>query len=107
MRSPPGGVKKPEVLIINSKRLRQAAIRRLLDVWADAMGLTVKAVGPDAPLDTCNAPDNCEMTIISVGSASIQDARQHALIDSVRRLILMVSRSRRLGAELTASTSRP
>jgi DNA-binding NarL/FixJ family response regulator len=87
MLSPPGGVKKPQVLIIDSKRLRQAAIRRLLDVWADAMGLTVNAVGPDAPLDTCNAPDNCEMTIISVGSASVEDAKHRALIESVRMLM--------------------
>jgi DNA-binding NarL/FixJ family response regulator len=87
MLSSPGGVKKPQVLIIDSKRLRQAAIRRLLDVWADAMGLTVNAVGPDAPLDTCNAPDNCEMTIISVGSASIEDAKHRALIESVRMLM--------------------
>jgi DNA-binding NarL/FixJ family response regulator len=87
MRTSPGGVKKPELLIIDSKRLRQASIRRLLDIWADAMGLTVKAVAPDAPFDTCCTPDNCEMTIISVGSASIEDAQNQASIESVRTLM--------------------
>jgi DNA-binding NarL/FixJ family response regulator len=80
-------VEKPELLIVDSKRLRQAAIMRLLEAWADAMGLTVKAVIPDAPLDADYASANCEMIIISVGGASIQDARQHILIDTVRGLM--------------------
>jgi DNA-binding NarL/FixJ family response regulator len=79
-------VEKPELLIVDSKRLRQAAIMRLLKAWADAMGLTVKVI-PDAPLDTDYASANCKMIIISVGSASIQDAQQHILIDTVRRLM--------------------
>jgi DNA-binding NarL/FixJ family response regulator len=87
MRTSAEGVKKPELLIIDSKRLRQASIRRLLDIWADAMGLTVKTVVPDAPFDTCCTPDNCEMTIISVGSASIEDAQHQASIESVRMLM--------------------
>jgi hypothetical protein len=74
MRTSAKGVKKTELLILDSKKLRQAGIRRLLDIWAEAMGLTVKAVVPDAPLDTCCTPDNCEMTIISLGGASIEDA---------------------------------
>jgi DNA-binding NarL/FixJ family response regulator len=81
-----GQVKKPELLIIDSKRLRQAGITHLLDVWADAMGLTVKTLVPGAPLDTF-CPHNCEMTIISVGGESIEDAQQHALIESVRMLM--------------------
>ena len=79
-------VEKPELLVVDSKRLRQAAIMRLLEAWADAMGLTVKVI-PDAPLDTDYASANCKMIIISVGSASIQDAQQHILIDTVRRLM--------------------
>ena len=79
-------VEKPELLIVDSKRLRQAAIMRLLKAWADAMGLTVKVI-PDAPLDADYASANCEMIIISVGGASIQDARQHILIDTVRGLM--------------------
>ena len=57
---------KPELLIVDSKRLRQAAIMRLLEAWADAMGLTVKAVIPDAPLDSNYTSANCEMVIISL-----------------------------------------
>jgi DNA-binding NarL/FixJ family response regulator len=80
-------VEKPELLIVDSKRLRQAAIMRLLEAWADAMGITVKAVIPDAPLDADYASANCEMIILSVGGASIQDAQQNILIDTVRRLM--------------------
>jgi DNA-binding NarL/FixJ family response regulator len=86
MLTSPGQVTKPELLIIDSKRLRQAAITHLLDVWADSMGLTVKALVPGTPLDTLCA-HNCEMTIISVGGESIEDAQQHALIESVRMLM--------------------
>jgi DNA-binding NarL/FixJ family response regulator len=74
---------KPELLIIDTKRLRQAGITRLLETWADAMGFTVNAVLPNAlPQST-----NCEMIILSVGSTSIQDAQCHILIDNVRKLM--------------------
>ena len=86
MLTSPGQVTKPELLIIDSKRLRQAGITHLLDVWADAMGLTVKTLVPSTPLDTFCA-HNCEMTIISVGGELIEDAQQHALIESVRMLM--------------------
>ena len=86
MLTSPGQVTKPELLIIDSKRLRQAGITHLLDVWADVMGLTVKTLVPGTPLDTFCA-HNCEMTIISVGGESIEDAQQHALIESVRMLM--------------------
>ena len=76
---------KLELLFIDSTS--QAGITRLLDIWADVMGLEVNAVVPDAPLATCCAPANCGMTIISVGSASIKDAQHQALIESVRRLM--------------------
>lgn len=78
---------KFELLIINSQRLRQASIRRLLDIWADTAGLAVRAFVPDVLLDTHFAPDNCEMIIISVGGASIEDEQQQALIESVRKLM--------------------
>ena len=86
MLTSPGQITKPELLIIDSKRLRQAGITHLLDVWAAAMGLTVKTLVPNTPLDTFCA-HNCEMTIISVGGESIEDAQQHALIESVRMLM--------------------
>jgi DNA-binding NarL/FixJ family response regulator len=78
---------KPELLFIDSKRLRQASITRLLDIWADVMGLTVKAVVPDAPLDACCELANCAMTIISVGDVSIRDPQHRALIESLRTLM--------------------
>ena len=87
MHISPARVEKPELLVIDSKRFRQAGIACLIDLWAETMGLTVKAVVPDAPLDTCCVPANCEMIIISVGSASIEDAQHQVLIESVRRLI--------------------
>jgi two-component system nitrate/nitrite response regulator NarL len=86
MHISPGHVSKRELLIIDSRRLRQAGIRRLLDIWADLMGLTVKAVIPDSLLDTRYMSNNCEMTIISVG-ASIEDAQNQALIQRVRILM--------------------
>ena len=34
---------RPGVLIIDTKRLRQAGIMRLLEAWADCLGLTLVA----------------------------------------------------------------
>jgi DNA-binding NarL/FixJ family response regulator len=87
MRVPLAPIDKPEVLIVDSKRLRQAGITRLLEMWADVMGLTLKGAVPDAPLDTSCVPANCKMIIISLGSASIEDAEYQALIKNVRRLM--------------------
>jgi DNA-binding NarL/FixJ family response regulator len=78
---------KLELVVIDSKRLRQAGITRLLDIWADAMGLTAKAVVPDALLGEGFAPANCGMVIISVGTASIKDAQHQPLIETVRSLM--------------------
>jgi DNA-binding NarL/FixJ family response regulator len=74
---------KPELLIIDTKRLRQAGITRLLQTWADVMGFTVNAVLPET-LPECT---NCEMIIFSVGSTSIEDAQCHILIDNARKLM--------------------
>jgi DNA-binding NarL/FixJ family response regulator len=87
MRTPPAKADKPEVLIVDSKGLRQAGIARLLEVWADVMGLSLKGVEPDVLFDTSCVPANCEMMIISLGSASIEGVHYQALIKSVRELI--------------------
>jgi len=87
MHISPGDVSKRELLIVDSNRLRQASIRRLLDTWADLMGLTVKAVVPEALVDAGCISDNYEMTIISVGSASIEDSQHQASIDRLRMLM--------------------
>jgi DNA-binding NarL/FixJ family response regulator len=86
-RVSPGQVEKLELLIIDSKSLRQAGIARLLETWADAMGLAVKNLVLDAHVDTSCIPSNCELIIISIDTnASIEDAQHQALIESVRRL---------------------
>jgi DNA-binding NarL/FixJ family response regulator len=87
MYASPARVKKTEVLIIDSKRLRQAGITRLLETWADVMGLQAKPVVPGVPLDACCAPANCEMTIVCVGNESIQGPQYKELIANVRRLM--------------------
>jgi DNA-binding NarL/FixJ family response regulator len=87
MRISPTQLDKPEVLIVDSKRLRQAGITRLLEMWADVMGLTLRGAVPDAALNTNCVPANCKMVIISLGSASIDDVEYQTLIKSVRRLM--------------------
>ena len=83
MRTSHARREKPELLIIDTKTLRQAGLTRLLETWASVMGLTVNAVLPDALPDSIN----CEMIVVSVGSTSIEDAQCHFLIDNVRKLM--------------------
>ncbi len=80
-------VRKPKLLVIDAKKLRQAGMTRLLETWADAMGLTLSALVQTAPLDTGCSWVPCEMAIINLGSASTQEAPQRALIASVRRFM--------------------
>ena len=75
---------KPHIIIINSKRLRQAGIARLLDAWAGAKGLTVSAVSLGRPIESHIAA-SCAMVILSVGSASVADPQQQALIKYTRK----------------------
>lgn len=84
---PSAEITRNQVLVIDSKRLRQASLTSLLGSWADAAGLTVKSASPDAPLDTGCVPAKCEMIILSVGTASIQDAEHQLLIKSLKTLI--------------------
>jgi DNA-binding NarL/FixJ family response regulator len=78
---------RPELLIVGSKKLRQAGIMRLLEAWADAMRLTVKAVVPDGQGDACCVRGNCQLIIISMGGSSIEEAQHQALIKSLRDLM--------------------
>jgi DNA-binding NarL/FixJ family response regulator len=78
---------KPELLIVDSKSVRQAGFMQLLETWADAVGLTLKDVVPDALLNTDHISASCEMIIVSVGDASIEDTQHQALIESLRRPI--------------------
>ena len=60
---------------------------RLLEVWAEALGLEVSAVAPHASLNDCHIDASCEMVILSVGSASVEDPQQQVWIKSVRTLM--------------------
>jgi DNA-binding NarL/FixJ family response regulator len=75
---------KPHIVIIDSKKLRQAGIVHLLDAWASAIGLAVTAVDVANPIGMCK-PASCEMVILSVGSASVEDPQQQALIKCTRK----------------------
>jgi DNA-binding NarL/FixJ family response regulator len=86
----PPRIGSPELITDSLKRLRQAGITRLLDIWADAVGLTVKAVVPDAPLDTFCVPITFEIAIINIGGGSVEDTQHQALIESVRKLMPQV-----------------
>jgi DNA-binding NarL/FixJ family response regulator len=83
MRTPHDYEEKPELLIIDTKKLRRAGLVRLLEAWADVMGFTVNAVLPDALPESTN----CQMIIVNAGSASIEDAQCHILIDNVRKFM--------------------
>jgi two-component system, NarL family, nitrate/nitrite response regulator NarL len=91
MRTPPAEADKPELLIVDSRGLHQAGIARLLEVWADVMGLTLKGAVPDALLNASCVPANCKMIIVSLGGASIEDAQNQALIKSIRKFMPQAS----------------
>ena len=75
---------KPHIVIIDSKKLRQASIVHLLDAWANANGLTVTAVDVASPIEM-RKPASCAMVILSLGSASVADPKQQALIKCTRK----------------------
>jgi DNA-binding NarL/FixJ family response regulator len=83
MRTSHARGEKPELLIIDTKELRQAGLTRLLEMWASVTGYMVNAVPPDALPDSTN----CEMIVVSVGDTSIEDAQSHILIDKVHKLL--------------------
>jgi DNA-binding NarL/FixJ family response regulator len=78
---------KHRILVIDSKKLRQAGIMRLLEAWGDALGLLVQALAPDTPLRKCAATAKCDMVILDVCGASLQEADSQALIRSVREVL--------------------
>ena len=77
---------KPHIVIVDSKKLRQAGIVRLLDAWAGDLGLTVSAVELPSLIERHRAAD-CAMVILSVGSASVEDPQQQAFIKCTRKLM--------------------
>ena len=80
------GREKPQIVIIDPNKLRQAGIVRLLDTWAGAMGLTVSAVELASPIER-HMTASCAMIILSVGGASVEDSQQQTFIKSARKLM--------------------
>jgi DNA-binding NarL/FixJ family response regulator len=77
---------KPHIIIIDSKKLRQAGIVHLLDAWARAMGLTLSALELASPIEK-HRTAGCAMVVLSVGCASVEDPQQQTLIKCVRKLM--------------------
>jgi DNA-binding NarL/FixJ family response regulator len=77
---------KPHIVIVDSKKLRQAGIAHLLDSWAGALGLTVSAVDLASSIER-HSTASCAIVILSIGSASVEDPPQQTLIKYVRKLM--------------------
>jgi DNA-binding NarL/FixJ family response regulator len=77
---------KPNIVIIDSKKLRQAGIVRLLDSWAGALGLTVSAVELASSIER-HWTASCAIVILSIGGASVEDPPQQTLITYTRKLM--------------------
>jgi DNA-binding NarL/FixJ family response regulator len=77
---------KPNIVIIDSKKLRQAGIVRLLDSWAGPLGLTVSAVDLASSIER-HSTASCAIVILSIGSASVEDPPQQTLIKYARKLM--------------------
>ena len=60
---------KHRILVIDRKKLRQAGIIRLLEAWADYLGLMIVAV-PEGEGSIIDA--SCEMVILSIGGDSVE-----------------------------------
>ena len=75
---------RPCIVIIDAKKLRQAGIMHFLAAWAEATGLTIGGIASDSPQDKHKFDSSCEMVILSIGSASIDDPRQQSLIKEVK-----------------------
>jgi DNA-binding NarL/FixJ family response regulator len=86
-RVPISRYNSPRILIVDSRKLRQAGIMGLLEAWADSLNLKVSAITPTMPLDRNRIGENCEMVIVSVGSASVEDVQQQMWIRSARVLL--------------------
>jgi len=75
---------KPCIVIIDAKKLRQAGIMHFLAAWAEATGLTIGGIASDSPQEKHKFDSSCEMVILSIGGASIDDPRQQSLIKEVK-----------------------
>jgi DNA-binding NarL/FixJ family response regulator len=74
----------PRIVIIDPKKFRQAAIMRLLEAWSEAAGLKMTPVPPHMPFENGRIDTNCEMILVSLGNASVEDPEQLACIKSAR-----------------------
>jgi DNA-binding NarL/FixJ family response regulator len=74
------------VLVIDTRKLRQAGIMHLLDPWAESLGLEVSAFPLGAKLTKDTAAD-CVMVILDVCNSLLEAPQQRALIENVRALL--------------------
>jgi DNA-binding NarL/FixJ family response regulator len=81
---------KAHVVIIDSKKLRQAGVAHLLDAWASSMDLAVRAVGLANLIErngNTSWTASCAMVILSIGGASVGDPQQQTFIKCARKLM--------------------
>ena len=85
-RIPRMRAEKSHIVIIDSKKFRQAGIVRLLDSWAGALGLTVSVGDAATPIERHRSA-SCAIVILSIGSASVEHPPQQTLIKYARNLM--------------------
>lgn len=71
------------VVVVDSQKLRQAGIVRLLETWADEAGLEI---APVSPLDEMVIEQDCAMVVLSLGGNSITESQPQSWIGMVRSL---------------------
>jgi DNA-binding NarL/FixJ family response regulator len=77
---------KKRVVVIDTRKLRQAGIMHLLEPWAESLGLEVSALPLGAKL-TKDATARCVMVILDVCNSPLEAPRQRALIENVRAFL--------------------
>lgn len=78
---------KSRIVVVDSMRLRRAAIVQLLQGWSDDEGVKLTPVGPSAlPAEFESKPD-CEMYIVSLGGASLLEGETSALVTGLADLM--------------------
>lgn len=83
-RSAKFGNTKSQVVIIDPQKLRQAALVRLLEDWADANGLIILAVS--SPEDV-GAVSSCCVVVLNLGGASVLENGTQVWMKVIRSVL--------------------
>ena len=97
------GAIQSQIVVIDPLKLRQAALVRLLEDWANTNGLIILSISSPEEISRAS---NCAIVVLNVGGGSVLENATQLWIKMARSVLAADARERARGAPATLAAPR-